>query len=59
MNTSYSNKEIFLCGFNRYPTSTASDTVDKIRYKSQMEPEKMQALLSFYIKIIPDKTNPH
>merc|ERR1712191_40880 len=35
----------------------ASDALDKIRYESITDPEKIEAQPNFYIKIIPDKTN--
>mmetsp|Transcript_77189 Transcript_77189/g.243870 ORF Transcript_77189/g.243870 Transcript_77189/m.243870 type:complete len:349 (+) Transcript_77189:138-1184(+) len=48
-----SNKETLL----RDLISKASEALDKIRYESFADPGKIEARPSFYISIIPDRTN--
>ena len=53
INTFYSRKELF----QRDLISNSSDALDKIRYESITDPQKIEAQQNCSIKIIPDKTN--
>ena len=50
INSLYSNKEIFL----RELISNASDAIDRLRFKAQMEPDILGDDTEFKIKITPD-----
>ncbi len=51
INSLYSNREIFL----RELISNASDAIDKLRFRSQTEPELLGDDVEFKIKLIPDQ----
>ncbi len=51
VNSLYSNQEIFL----RELISNASDAIDRLRFRSQTEPEILGEESAFKIKIVPDK----
>lgn len=51
INSLYSNRDIFL----RELISNASDAIDKLRFRSELEPDILGDDTEFKIKIIPDK----
>ncbi len=53
INSLYSHREIFL----RELISNASDAIDKLRFRAQMEPELLGDGAELKIKITPDKEN--
>ncbi len=53
INSLYSNKEIFL----RELISNASDAIDRLRFKSQTDPEISGDDTAYKIKVTPDKKN--